>query len=79
MKNLMKWKNLLLMLFVGSVIIVSSCKDDKDNGIVEGDKTELNALIAEAEALANAAKPADYPQTAIDAFKSKVQIIKTKL
>ena len=51
MKNLMKWKNLLLMLFVGSAIIVSSCKDDKDNGIVEGDKTELNALIAEAQAL----------------------------
>ncbi len=77
MKNLMKWKNLLLMLFVGTAIIVSSCKDDKDNGIVEGDKTELNALIVEAEALVNSAKPADYPQAAIDAYKATVTTIKT--
>lgn len=77
MKNLMKWKNLLLMLFVGSAIIVSSCKDDKDNGIVEGDKTELNALIAEAQALVNSATAADYPQTAIDAFKSTLETVKT--
>lgn len=77
MKNLMKWKTLLLMLFVSTAMITSSCKDDEDDGIVEGDKTELNALIAQAETLANAATSADYPQTAIDAFKSTLETVKT--
>ncbi|MDD3743043.1 MAG: hypothetical protein PHX54_05415, partial [Lentimicrobiaceae bacterium] len=78
MKNLMKWKSLLLMLFVGTAVIMSSCKDDDDdNGIVEGDKTELNALIAEAQALINSATTADYPQSAIDAFKSTLETVKT--
>lgn len=77
MKNLMNWKNLLLMLFVSSAVIMSSCKDDDDDGIVEGDKTELNAMIAQAEALINSATTADYPQKAIDAFKSTLGTIKT--
>ncbi|MDY0344366.1 MAG: LamG domain-containing protein [Lentimicrobium sp.] len=77
MKNLMKWKSLLLMLFVGTAVIMSSCKDDDDDGIVEGDKTELNALIAQAQALINSATSADYPQTAIDAFKSTLETLKT--
>ncbi|HAH57203.1 MAG TPA: hypothetical protein DCL86_03570 [Bacteroidales bacterium] len=78
MKNLMKWKSLLLMLFVGTAVIMSSCNDDDDdNGIVEGDKTELNALIAQAEALAGSATTADYPQAAIDAFKSTLETVKT--
>jgi hypothetical protein len=76
-KNLMKWKSLLLMLFVGTAVIMSSCKDDDDDGIVEGDKTALNALIANAETLANAATTADYPQAAIDAFKSTLATVKT--
>lgn len=76
MKNLMKLHTLLLMLFVGSALILGSCKDDEDE-IIEGDKTELNALIAQAEALANAATTADYPQSAIDAFKSTLQTVKT--
>lgn len=76
MKNLMKLHTLLLMLFVGSALIFGSCKDDEEE-IIEGDKTELNALIAQAEALANAATTADYPQSAIDAFKSTLQTVKT--
>ena len=77
MKNLMKWKNLLLMLFIGSAVIMSSCKDDDDDGIIEGDKTKLNALIAEAQAMVNSATTADYPQAAIDAFKSTLETVKT--
>ena len=76
MKNLMKLHTLLLMLFVSSALILGSCKDDDDD-IVEGDKTELNALIAQADALAAGATSGDYPQTAIDAFKATLQTIKT--
>lgn len=57
-------------------MILGSCKDDEDP-IVEGDKTELNALIVEADALANAATSADYPQAAIDAYKSTLATVKT--
>ncbi len=45
--------------------------------IVEGDKTELNALIAEAEAMSDAATTDDYPQSAIDAFNATLETIKT--
>ncbi|KAF0202399.1 MAG: cell surface protein [Bacteroidetes bacterium] len=76
MKNLMKLHTLLLMLFVSSALILGSCKDDDDD-IVEGDKTELNALIAEADALAAGATSSDYPQSAIDAFKATLQTVKT--
>lgn len=76
MKNLMKLHTLLLMLFVSSALILGSCKDDDDD-IVEGDKTELNALIAQADALAAGATSADYPQSAIDAFKATLQTVKT--
>jgi hypothetical protein len=76
MKNLMKLHTLLLMLFVSSALILGSCKDDDDD-IVEGNKTELNALIAQADALAAGATSADYPQSAIDAFKATLQTVKT--
>ncbi len=75
MKKLMKLQTLLLMLVVGSALILASCKDDDDE-IVQGDKTELNALIAEAEAIAAAATTADYPQTAITAYNSTLTTIK---
>lgn len=75
MKNLMKLHTLLLMLFVSTALILGSCKDDDDD-IVEGDKTELNALIAQADAIAAAATSADYPQSAIDAFKTTLQTVK---
>ncbi|MBW6492385.1 MAG: LamG domain-containing protein [Lentimicrobium sp.] len=76
MKNLMKLHTLLLMLFVSTALILGSCKDDDDD-IVEGDKTELNALIAQADALAAGVTSADYPQSAIDAFKATLQTVKT--
>lgn len=71
----MKLQTLLIMLILSSVMILGSCKDDDE--IVEGDKTELNALIVEADALAASATSADYPQTAIDAYKSTLATIKT--
>jgi len=76
MKNLMNFRTLLIMMFISSAMILGSCKDDEDP-IVEGDKTELNALIVEADALANAATSADYPQAAIDAYKSTLATVKT--
>lgn len=75
MKNLMKLHTLLLMIIIGSAIILGSC--NKEEPIIEGDKTELNALIALADALANAATTADYPQTAIDSYKSTLATVKT--
>jgi hypothetical protein len=75
MKNLIKLNTLLLMIFVSSVLIISSCK--KDEGIVEGDKTALNATIVEADALAAAATPALYPQAAIDTYKATLSAVKT--
>ncbi|MBK6347608.1 MAG: hypothetical protein IPN08_02000 [Bacteroidales bacterium] len=75
MKNLMKLHTLLLMLIVSSVMILGSCKDDDE--VVAGDKTALNALILEAEAIANAATTADYPQSAIDTYKATLLTVKT--
>jgi len=75
MKNLMKLHILLFPLIVGSAMILGSCNNDDE--IVEGDKTELNALIAEAEAMAAAATTADYPQAAIDEFNTALQDVKT--
>lgn len=74
--NFFKFRTLMLMLIVSSALIFVSCGDDDDdsNG---GDKTALNALIVEAEELANNADDADYPQTAIDAFKSALQNVKS--
>ncbi len=75
MKNLMKLRMLLFPLIVSSAMILGSC--DKEDEIVEGDKTELNALIASAEPLADDATTADYPQAAIDDFKSVLGTVKT--
>lgn len=75
MKNLMKIQTLLLVLLVSSAMILGSCK--KDSGIVEGDKTVLNATIVEADALAAAATPALYPQAAIDNYKATLLAVKT--
>jgi hypothetical protein len=76
MKNLMKLQSLLIMLVLGSVMILGSCKDDEP-GIVEGDKTDLNALIVTADALSAAATSADYPQAAIDSYKTTLASVKT--
>jgi len=74
MKNLMKLHNLLLILIVSSAMILGSCK--KEDKIIEGDKTDLTALITEADALAAAATANDYPQTAIDNYKATLATVK---
>jgi hypothetical protein len=74
--DVMKMRNLLILLAMSLAIIMVSCKDDDDDDIVEGDKTELNALIAQADALAAQATTADYPQTAITNFQSTLQTVK---
>jgi len=75
MKNLMKLSILLLPLIVISAMAINSC--DNEDEIIEGDKTELNALIAEAELIAAAATTANYPQAAIDEFKTALEDVKT--
>lgn len=77
MKNLIKLRTLLLMLIVSSVMVLGSCKDDEADPIVQGDKTGLNALIVDANALATAATTSQYPETAIDAFKATLATVKT--
>jgi len=74
MKNLKKVQTLLLILLVSSAMIFGSCK--KDDKIVEGDKTELNALIVEADATAAAATTTDYLQADIDAYKATLASVK---
>lgn len=74
--NLLKLRTLMLMFIVSTSMIMVSCDDDDDNGS-GGDKTALNALIAEADMLAAEADDADYPQTAIDQFKTSLQQIKS--
>lgn len=76
----MKMKRLInmrtsLVLILCSAMILGACK--KDPVVVDGDHTALTALIAQADALATAATVANYPQTAIDAFKATLATIKT--
>ncbi len=75
-KKMIRWQYFLLMIAVSFSMVLSSCEDDDDD-IVEGDKTELNALITQAEALASEANSADYPQAAIDDFNTTLQTVKT--
>lgn len=75
MKNFMKLHTLLIMLIISSAMILGSCK--KEDQIVEGDKTALNTLITEADALATAATASDYPQAAIDSYKATLATVKT--
>jgi hypothetical protein len=76
--KLMKLRTLMLMLIVSSAMTLGlgSCNNDDDNG-GGGDKTALNSLIAEADALATSATAVDYPQTAIDAYKTALANLKT--
>lgn len=74
MKNLMKMQTLLIMLVIGAATFVWSCNRDED--IIEGDKTALNTLITEADALATAATATDYPQAGIDSYKATLATVK---
>lgn len=74
--ELLKLRTLMLMLVVSSAMILGSCGDDDDDNGGGGDKTALNALIAEADQLAADASAVDYPQTAIDTYKSTLQTVK---
>lgn len=67
----------MLMVLVSSAMILGSCSDDDDDSNGGVDKTALNALITDAEKLANEAKAVDYPQTAIDTYKAALQNVKT--
>lgn len=75
MKNLMKLQTLLIMLVISSAMFMSSCKDDE--GIVEGDKTALTALIVQADALSVSATTTDYPQADITAYNTALTNVKT--
>lgn len=75
MKNLIRLQTLLMILIVSSAMIFVSCDDDED--IVEGDKTDLTALITAADALAMEASATDYPQADIDSYKATLQSVKT--
>jgi hypothetical protein len=66
---------LLIMLIISSAMILGSCK--KEDKIIEGDKTALNTLITEADALATAATATDYPQAAINSYKATLATVKT--
>lgn len=75
MKELLKFRTLLLMLLVSTTMILGSCKDDEPS-IIEGDKTALNALIVEADALSASATSVDYPQNYIDVYKATLKTVK---
>lgn len=64
----------MLMLVISSALVLGSCGDDDNGG--GGDKTALNALIVEADQMAQEATPIHYPQTAIDSYKATLQSIK---
>ncbi|MGE5428673.1 MAG: LamG-like jellyroll fold domain-containing protein [Methylococcaceae bacterium] len=74
--NFFKLRTLMLLIIVSATMVISSCKDDNNNS-TNADKTALNALIVTADKLATDAKDSDYPQTAIDTYKSSLQTIKS--
>ncbi len=74
MKSFIKMSTVVFMLIAGSSLILSSC--NKDPEVIDGDHTALTALIAQADVIAAAATSADYPQTAIDAFKTTLAAVK---
>ena len=63
----------VILAFAGTISI--SCKDDDKKDTV--DKAVLNALIAECETLVAEASTDDYPQSAIDAFTTVINTVKT--
>ena len=58
----------MLAAAVLSLSVFASCKKDNGPEVQKADLTELNAVIAEADALLASATPALFPQEAIDAL-----------
>jgi hypothetical protein len=71
-------KNILIACISMSIFALglTSCKNAPDP-VAIADKTELNAVIAECEALLTEATEDDYPKTAIETFQSIVNTAKT--
>lgn len=67
-------KIIAILAAVCALLAVSCSKSGDDTSKV--DLTELNALIAECETLANNATTASFPQSAIDAFKGVIATVK---
>ena len=78
MKRLLNSIFVVAMMALIPAITFTSCKeeDNNDQG-ANVDKTELTALIAECEELANAATTDDYPAEAIETFKSTIAAVKS--
>lgn len=68
-------KIFVLLLAIMAVMTVSCSKPNSGNGN-QVDLTELNALIAECESVANAATTVSYTQASIDAFKKVISDVK---
>ena len=64
---------LAAMIFALTAI---SCNKDPEGETTKVDLTELNAMVADCEAILKDATTDDYPQSAIDAFKSSVDAVK---
>ena len=74
-------KKFFAILFAVTALVAVSCQKPAGNNTPSDqqsqvDLTELDALITECEALANAATTDDYPQAAIDAFKGVISDVK---
>ena len=67
----------MLAAAVLSLSVFASCKKDNGPEVQKADLTELNAVIAEADALLASATPALFPQEAIDAFSATLSTVKT--
>ncbi|MBR1872569.1 MAG: LamG domain-containing protein [Bacteroidales bacterium] len=70
-------KKIFAIALAALTILVAGCNKDggKDNTPAV-DLTELNKAIADCETLVNGATTANFPQSAIDAFKSTIETVK---
>ncbi|MDR1416127.1 MAG: FIVAR domain-containing protein, partial [Prevotellaceae bacterium] len=77
-KNLFRnaFTALAAVALMATTFVACSSDDDQTEA---ADKTALQALVTESETLANSATTAEYPQAAIDAFKSVITAAKAIL
>lgn len=69
-------KKFFAIAVIAIAFLAAGCKDgQKEDTSV--DKTALNALVAECEALVKAATTDNYPQDAINTFKTAIESVKT--